>query len=296
MSAPLSTQAGGELDPAALHELEHRFSQTLVADRPPKFLALPTKRDMGEFLDEVLSLLFFQHSDEPLTSEEQTQARLTLLRSRLARALCAVVPADLADDMAGRFFQSLPDLYQDLKADAQAILNGDPAAESLDEVVLSYPGFLAITVHRLAHRLHAHGVPILPRLLSEVAHTRTGIDIHPGAVIGRSFFIDHGTGIVIGETAVIGDDVKIYQGVTLGALSVSKAAAGTKRHPTIEDRVVLYANATVLGGDTTIGHDSIIGGNVWLTTSVPPRSFVYHTSQVRVRTVPGELDYSDYSI
>ena len=183
-----------------------------------------------------------------------------------------------------------------LRADAAAIVAGDPAAESLDEVVVAYPGFLAITIHRLAHGLHQLGVPILPRLLAEVAHTRTGIDIHPGATIGRSFCIDHGTGIVIGETAVIGDNVKVYQGVTLGALSVSKSAAGTKRHPTIEDRVVLYANATVLGGDTIVGHDSVIGGNVWLTTSVPPRSFVYHSSQVRVRSVSDALDYSDYSI
>jgi serine O-acetyltransferase len=129
-----------------------------------------------------------------------------------------------------------------------------------------------------------------------VAHARTGIDIHPGATIGRSFCIDHGTGIVIGETAIIGDEVKLYQGVTLGALSVSKSAAGSKRHPTIEDSVVLYANATVLGGDTVVGHDSVIGGNVWLTTSVPPRSFVYHTSQIRVRSVLDALGNSDYSI
>jgi serine O-acetyltransferase len=139
-------------------------------------------------------------------------------------------------------------------------------------------------------------VPILPRLLAEVAHARTGVDIHPGAQVGHSFCIDHGTGIVIGETAVIGDEVKIYQGVTLGALSVTKSAAGQKRHPTIEDGVVIYANATVLGGSTTVGHDSVIGGNVWITTSVPPRSYVYHTSQVRVRSVADTLEPLDYSI
>ena len=190
----------------------------------------------------------------------------------------------------------LPGIYELLRADAAAILTGDPAAESLEEVLAAYPGFVAIAVHRLAHGLHSLAVPILPRLLAEVAHTRTGIDIHPGAQLGRSFCIDHGTGVVIGETAVIGDDVKIYQGVTLGALSVAKDSAGRKRHPTIEDRVVLYANATVLGGDTTVGHDSIIGGNVWLTTSVPPSSYVYHTSQVRVRSVADALDPPDYSI
>ena len=139
-------------------------------------------------------------------------------------------------------------------------------------------------------------MPLLPRLLSEVAHGRTGVDIHPGAQVGLSFCIDHGTGIVIGETAVIGDEVKIYQGVTLGALSVSKSEAGQKRHPTIEDRVVIYANATVLGGTTTVGHDSVIGGNVWLTTSVAPRSYVYHSSQVRVRSVAETLEPLDYSI
>ena len=153
-----------------------------------------------------------------------------------------------------------------------------------------------VAVHRLAHGLYSLAVPLLPRLLAEVAHARTGVDIHPGATIGRSFCIDHGTGIVIGETAVIGDEVKIYQGVTLGALSVAKSAAGRKRHPTIEDRVVIYANATVLGGGTTVGHDSVIGGNVWLTTSVPPNSYVYHTSQVRVRTVADTLEPLDFSI
>ena len=257
---------------------------------------LPSKRDMEAFIDEVLALLFPQRVEDVEASEDQVRARLTLLRTDLSRLLCAVVPRERSQELAGRFTELLPGIYEHLRADADAIVAGDPAAESLDEVVVAYPGFLAIAIHRIAHGLHQLGVPILPRLLAEVAHTRTGIDIHPGATIGRSFCIDHGTGIVIGETAVIGDEVKVHQGVTLGALSVSKSAAGTKRHPTIEDRVVLYANATVLGGDTTVGHDSVIGGNVWLTTSVPPRSFVYHSSQVRVRSVSDALDYSDYSI
>jgi len=190
----------------------------------------------------------------------------------------------------------LPGLYRRLLLDAEAIVAGDPAAESLDEVVAAYPGFLAIAIHRVAHELHRLGVRILPRLLAEVAHTRTGIDIHPGATIGRSFCIDHGTGIVVGETAVIGDEVKLYQGVTLGALSVAKSAAGTKRHPTIGDRVVIYANATVLGGDTVVGHDSVVGGNVFLTGSVPPNSIVYQTSQVRVRRVSDGFEDSDFVI
>jgi len=149
--------------------------------------------------------------------------------------------------------------------------------------ISAYPGFLAIAFHRVAHEFYRLGVPIFPRILAEVAHQRTGVDIHPGATIGEAFCIDHGTGIVIGETTVIGDRVKIYQGVTLGALSVDKALSTSKRHPTIEDDVVIYSNATILGGATVVGHHSVIGGNVWLTSSVPPHSVVYHSSEVRVR-------------
>jgi len=167
--------------------------------------------------------------------------------------------------------------------DAQAIYDGDPAAESIDEVIIAYPGFLAISIYRFAHELYLLKIPLLPRLLSEYAHQVTGIDINPGAKIGDSFFIDHGTGIVIGETAEIGNNVKIYQGVTLGAMSVEKELAKMKRHPTIEDNVIIYSQAVILGGDTRIGHDSVIGGNVWLTQSVPPHSVVYHTSEVKVR-------------
>jgi len=279
-----------------LHEFDHAFAETVIRHRRSQPASLPSKRDVEAFVDEVLALLFPQHVEDVEATEDELRARLTLLRSDLSRLLCAVVPRERSQELSGRFTELLPGIDEHLRADAEAIVAGDPAAESLDEVVAAYPGFLAITIHRIAHGLHFLGVPILPRLLAEVAHARTGIDIHPGATIGRSFCIDHGTGIVIGETAVIGDDVKVYQGVTLGALSVSKSAAGTKRHPTIEDRVVLYANATVLGADATVGHDSVIGGNVWLTTSVPPRSFVYHSSQVRVRSVSDALDYSDYSI
>ncbi len=295
-SSPVSSGASGPGSSDGLHELDHAFARTLIADRRPQAAAMPSRRDVETFIDTVLALLFPQHAEDVEASEDQIQAHLALLRADLCHLLGAVLPPDRATELSGRVTQLLPGIYELLRADADAIVAGDPAAESLDEVVVAYPGFLAITIQRLAHGLYELGVPILPRLLAEVAHTRTGIDIHPGATIGRSFCIDHGTGIVIGETAVIGDHVKIYQGVTLGALSVSKAAAGLKRHPTIEDRVVLYANATVLGGDTTVGHDSVIGGNVWLTTSVPPRSFVYHSSQVRVRSVSDTLDAPDYSI
>lgn len=182
------------------------------------------------------------------------------------------------------FHDAIESLDTRLQADAQSMLAGDPAANSLDEVILAYPGFLAIAVHRMAHILYRYDVPLLPRVLSEQAHHLTGIDIHPGAQIGDRFCIDHGTGIVIGETSVIGNDVKIYQGVTLGALSVEKRLAKVRRHPHIEDRVIVYANATILGGETCVGHDSIIGGNVWLTESVCPYALVYHRPDIQVRS------------
>jgi serine O-acetyltransferase len=183
----------------------------------------------------------------------------------------------------GEFFLELPNLQKNLLQDARAILDGDPAAHSIDEVLIAYPGFFAIAIYRCAHILYQRGIPILPRVLTEYAHERTGIDIHPGATIGASFCIDHGTGIVIGETAVIGARVKVYQGVTLGALSVDKQSAGIKRHPTVEDGVVLYSNATFLGGNTVIGRDSVVGGNVWLTESIPPKSIVYHKSEITLK-------------
>ena len=188
--------------------------------------------------------------------------------------------------------ESLPAIQKMLEADIQAAYEGDPAARSTMEVVMSYPGLIAITVHRLAHALYQEKVPLIPRVMSEYAHSKTGIDIHPGAKIGPGFFIDHGTGVVIGETCVIGSHVKLYQGVTLGALSFAKDATtgalvkGIKRHPDVEDNVIIYAGATVLGGDTVIGRDSIIDGNVWLTHSVPPGTRVYNrtpTPEIRRR-------------
>ncbi len=203
---------------------------------------------------------------------------------------------DTPERLAHDFHASLPEIHEQLTLDAEAIEAGDPAAHGTAEVVLAYPGFLALAYYRIAHALHLRGIPLVPRMIAEIAHSRTGADIHPAARIGRSCCIDHGTGLVIGETAVIGDTVKLYQGVTLGALSVSKQASGTKRHPTIEDRVVIYANATVLGGDTIVGADSVIGGNVWLTHSVPASSLVYHQSQVRVRTTAEVADPIDFVI
>ena len=190
--------------------------------------------------------------------------------------------AKRADAAVRKFMADLPVLHAVLQEDIAAAYEGDPAAKSKMEVVMAYPGLGAITVHRIAHALHMLGVPLIPRIMSELAHSKTGIDIHPGATIGPHFFIDHGTGVVIGETTIIGRNVKLYQGVTLGALSFQKDEAtgmlvkGIKRHPNVEDNVVIYAGATILGGDTTIGHDSVIGGNVWLMKSVPPESRVYN--------------------
>lgn len=182
------------------------------------------------------------------------------------------------------FSKQIPELMERIGEDADSIYKGDPAASSLEEVILCYPGLLAIATYRIAHFFYQKELYIFSRLLSEIAHERTGIDIHPGAQIGKSFVIDHGTGVVIGETAIIGDQVKIYQGVTLGALSVEKDLARKKRHPTIEDECVIYAHATILGGKTTIGRKSVIGGNVWLTKSVAPHSLVYHKSEIKVDT------------
>ena len=180
------------------------------------------------------------------------------------------------EDLTVRFISRLVDLRAMLSRDVEAAYEGDPAANGYDEIVVAYPAIRALAIHRIAHELHGYGVPLLPRIMSEYAHDRTGIDIHPGAMVGTRFFIDHGTGIVIGETAVIGDRVRLYQGVTLGATSIrdSSALRGKKRHPTIEDDVTIYAGATILGGNTVIGAGSIIGGNVWLTSSVPPGSRV----------------------
>lgn len=185
-------------------------------------------------------------------------------------------------DTCHKFIESLKEIKIQLQLDAQFMEKNDPAATCVEEVVMNYPGFFAIATYRIAHQLHLLGVPIIPRTMTEYAHSKTGIDIHPGATIGKEFFIDHGTGIVIGESAIIGNRVKLYQGVTIGALSISKTLAAQKRHPTLEDNVVVYAGATILGGETIIGHNSIIGGNVWLTRNVQAFSIVQRDDKVKV--------------
>ncbi|MBT8301485.1 MAG: serine acetyltransferase [Maribacter sp.] len=183
-----------------------------------------------------------------------------------------------------RYLATLPKVLESLNLDAEAIVDCDPASMSIEEVYMAYPGFYAIAIYRLAHELYKEGLPLIPRLMTEYAHSKTGVDINPGAHIGKSFFIDHATGVVIGESAIIKNNVKIYQGVTLGALYVAKNLQQTKRHPTIEDNVTIYASATILGGDTIIGANSVIGGNAWITSSVPPNSTVFHTPEIKIKT------------
>lgn len=276
------------------HDRDHAFAETLAGDRAVHGRIYPLKRDVAAFADTILGILFPQLSDDATATPDDLAAKLVLSRRDLRRLVEPLTDAATADRVIVALADALPAVHASLLEDGEAILAGDPAAESLDEVVAAYPGFLAIAIHRIAHELYVLQVPILPRLLAEVAHTRTGIDIHPGATIGRGFCIDHGTGIVVGETAVIGDRVKLYQGVTLGALSVVKDLAGQKRHPTLGDRVVIYANATVLGGDTVVGEDSIVGGNVFVTSSVPAGSILYQASRSRVRRADdgfGDIDF-----
>jgi len=181
------------------------------------------------------------------------------------------------------FLSKLPEILENLNLDAQELVKNDPASNNIEEVYLAYPGFYAIAIYRFSHELFLLKTPLIPRLMSEYAHSKTGTDIHPGATIGKSFFIDHATGTVIGETCLIKDHVKIYQGVTLGALQVSKELKNVKRHPTVEKNVTIYANATILGGKTIIGENSTIGGNVWITESIPKNSLVYHKSETKLK-------------
>ncbi len=232
-------------------------------------------------VDELICLMFPQRGCRGSDDLQNTDAQVLELKRRFNEYVESLTPLDplLKSDAAQRvdqFFASIPEVTLKLDTDVNAAFLGDPAAYSKEEIIITYPGFYAVCIYRLAHTLYKLNIPLLPRLMSEYAHEKTGIDLHPGAEIGESFFIDHGTGVVIGETSIIGKNVKIYQGVTLGALSVKKKLQSTKRHPTIENDVVIYANSTILGGETVIGQGSIIGGNVWLTESMPAGSVVFN--------------------
>lgn len=254
---------------------------------------LPSRAEIGQLLDDLLAVVFpgFFGPDQvdELSSRYFVGDRCARSLRTLERVISRAMGVDCSgtdEALAGRerfaraqaidLLEHIPAIRGLLATDVRAALEGDPAACSPPEVITSYPGITAIAVHRLAHHLYSRAVPLIPRMMSELVHGRTGIDIHPGAQIGKAFFIDHGTGVVIGETTVIGDHVKLYQGVTLGALSVDPADKNRsrKRHPTLEDQVTVYAGATILGGDTVIGRGSVIGGNVWLTHSVPAATTV----------------------
>lgn len=213
---------------------------------------------------------------------EQEEVHSTYLEKTFLKVL-STLEIQNENDIWVTFQKELPIIRKKLDLDAIAFERNDPASNCLEEIYLAYPGFHAISIYRLSHELYKLGIHILPRMMSEYVHGITGIDINPGAIIGESFYIDHGTGIVIGETAILGSQVKIYQGVTLGGIQVSKDLAKVKRHPTIEDNVTIYANATILGGDIVIGANSIIGANVWITQSVPENSLVTYQTEIKIR-------------
>lgn len=270
---------------------------------------LPSEDSVNRLASELMHLLFPGYFEQSAVSKQDIRAltgqRLDAVFARLVTEITKALssqkdpdPAGNADRLATAMLAQLPEVRRIVQTDVEAAYQGDPAARSLEEIILAYPCVLVISLQRLAHVLYKLGVPLIPRMLSEYAHERTGSDIHPGASIGSYFFIDHCTGVVIGETARLGDHVKIYQGVTLGAKSFEldehgHPVKGVKRHPDIEDYVTIYPGATILGGSTVIGHHSIIGSHVWLMKSVPANSIVYYqgdlTSVVReITTKPGE--------
>jgi len=246
--------------------------------------AVPPNEKIASWVSSLICLLYPERAACFSTSPAAIKDSFSKLKIELIELLNATKACSKDDNerKANLFFKNIPELYQVLNSDIEAILNGDPAAQTRFEIIRAYPGFTAICFYRIAHSLLKLSTSFLPRIITEWAHSITGIDIHPGATIGEHFFIDHGTGIVIGETCIIGNHVKLYQGVTLGALSVDKNMVNVKRHPTVEDNVIIYSGATVLGGETIIGHNSIVGGNVWLTKSIPPYSTVYHKPTTQV--------------
>ncbi len=246
--------------------------------------AVPSVEGVREFAENLIHTLFpVRRSLEAKEDEIALEMdRCAIKLKELLHSIQATFDSD-PESVVKEFFTRVPGAFEELVADAEAITRFDPAASCVEEIVVCYPGFFCISVYRMAHILYQLKVPVLPRIMSEYAHEKTGIDIHPGAQIASPFFIDHGTGIVIGETARIGREVKIYQGVTLGALTVEMEMANTKRHPTIEDHVIIYAGSTILGGSTVIGHHTVVGGNTWITESIQPHSLVYRNHRVEVR-------------
>ena len=273
--------------------MTNKISNLIDKFQPP-FYDIPfEKKEMEEVAERLYHLMF------PISSQLNIKLIHNQLRSIADILLCTIAQLTSekqANSIEETFFEELPEIQRRLAKDANCYLANDPAAKSIKEVVLTYPGFFALTVHRIAHLFHELGVPLIPRLFSEYVHAKVGIDIHPGAKIGKNLFLDHATGIVIGETTVVGNNVKIYQGVTLGALYLEKKLSSTKRHPTVEDNVVIYAGATILGGDTVIGRHSTIGGGAWVTESVIPYSLVYNKVDVKVKTVRDFDEPNDFVI
>lgn len=257
--------------------------------------AVPSNDRIVGWAMRLLNLLY----PERLTNQQYSLQEIRDIFHQLESELTSILNATKAcsdcnnEQVSNCFFAQVPEIYRILNTDVEAILEGDPAATSRFEIIRSYPGFLTTSIYRIANALIRLDVPLIPRILTENAHSLTGIDIHPSATIGEYFYIDHGTGIVIGETTIIGNHVKLYQGVTLGGLSVEKEMAKTKRHPTIEDYVVIYAGATILGGSTTIGNHSTIGGNVWLTKSVQPHSMVFHKPMIKIIEAKNQNEITD---
>ncbi len=264
---------------------QQNFIQQLFNRHRDAFTAFPDKELAEDFIDKMFEFLFMPKRNIRQQNPGGMEKEFESLKSHFSSLVYDVVmEGDRTQEITDNFFAAIPGLYNLLYKDAETILQFDPAARSVEEVLVAYPGFYAIAIYRLSHQLWKEKINFLPRLFTEYAHSKTGVDIHPGAEIGESFFIDHGTGIVIGETTVIGNHVKIYQGVTIGALHATHDAVSSKRHPTIEDHVIIYSGATILGGQTVIGNNSIIAGNVWLTNSiVPPYSQVSHISEITTR-------------
>lgn len=257
------------------------FLELLFQTHKEEWEATPSNAQAIHWLNDLLEFLF---PNNKLNKKVIYEGHLRKNQIELENILLSYLDPDQLniDDTVKRFYSSLQEIYQNLRTDANSIYENDPAASSVHEVIVSYPGFYAIAVYRIAHCLSKLLIPILPRILSEHAHGKTGVDIHPSAIIGVPLCIDHGTGIVVGATCIIGKNVCIYQGVTLGASQVNKSLSDIKRHPTVEDNVIIYARSTILGGNTTIGHDSIIGGSVFLFKSVAPHSHVFNTHQLRI--------------
>lgn len=273
----------------------NRFSNILQESQSNNWVRAIDSSKIINWIDDLFKILFPEKALETIQIElllDQSKANFISILSEIVTDKTA---NQILDD-AEAFYAALPDLYTSMQKDAQAILDTDPAADCIQEIINSYPGFFAIEVYRIANVIASLTACLLPRILTEYAHSKTGIDIHPSATIGVPFMIDHGTGIVIGETTIIGKYVSIYQGVTLGALQVEKSMQEKKRHPTVEDHVIIYANATILGGSTIIGNHSIVGGNTFITKSMNPYSFVMQSNKNTVLNQQEIKDINFFSI